>query len=178
MKPSPRSFDLHSALLREHSKTNTHRIVRWIGTDQLRFTQLMNVILGDDALLAQRAAWVLGISVEHSPELAAPWIDAMLKRSTMRGVHPAVPRNILRALQFVPLPKRSRARAVNICADNLQSVHAPIAVKVFSMTVLLNIVRVEPDLLREAVFLIEPLSLHSSAAVRSRTKHVMDLLRI
>ncbi len=178
MNAGKRTYDLRSELEREHSKQNTVRIARRIGSDETLFSLLMTLVLSGDRMVSQRASWVMSDCIENTPSLALPWIDKMIRRSQEKDIHNAVQRNILRSLQFVVIPKRLRGIAVNVCAENLQSVHTAVAAKVFSMSVLTNIAQVEPDLRREVVFLVEPLTLHASAGVRSRSKKALKLLTI
>ena len=50
-------MDIREALLAEHSKGQTTKIVRYIDGDPVRFAELMKLFLGDTYRLSQRAAW-------------------------------------------------------------------------------------------------------------------------
>ncbi len=177
MTSRERTLNIPSELEREHSKRNTLRIARWIGSDPARFALLMSLVLNGERMIAQRASWVMSHSIEQTPALAAPWIDKMIRRSCEQDIHNAVQRNIIRSLQLVEIPKRLRGIAVNVCIGNIQSVHSPIAVKACSMVVLTNIAMNEPDLKREIHFMLEPLLLHDSGAVKASAKKALKRLR-
>mgnify|MGYP003376932866 CR=1 FL=1 len=49
-------MDVEKQLLLEHSGKNTDRFVQWIGHDPSRVKVLVEIFLGDDPLLTQRAA--------------------------------------------------------------------------------------------------------------------------
>ncbi len=170
-------FDLSAELMREHSKRNISRVTRWVGDDALRFSMLMELVLNEEPVVARRASWVMSLSIEHYPSLAAPWLRSLLNLLSDDRVHSAVVRNAIRSLQFVEIPSRYRGIAVDRCIDLLRSVHSEIAVRAFAMTVLLNVVRNEPDLRGEVVLVIEPLLEFSSAGVRSRARKVLKALK-
>jgi len=50
-------MDIKTALLEEHSKAQTLRIVKYIGTDQKRFDTLMELFYKEEYRVVQRAAW-------------------------------------------------------------------------------------------------------------------------
>jgi hypothetical protein len=48
---------LRETILKEHSKANCIRIVKWVGDDQKRFDELFSLFLNDEYRVVQRAAW-------------------------------------------------------------------------------------------------------------------------
>ena len=48
-------MNLREALLKEHSKVQTMRIVEYVGDDKERFAQLMDLFLNDVYRVSQRA---------------------------------------------------------------------------------------------------------------------------
>jgi hypothetical protein len=175
----PETFDIEKEILKEHSKRNTIRIARWIGGDEDRFSRLMAIFLAKDPLLVQRTSWIMSLCIEHTPVLAVPWIPKMIKKCAGDGVHDSIPRNVMRSLQFVDVPKRHRGIVVNAAFGILQSAHGSIAAKAFAMTVIAAIVRSEPDLKNELLIVLdEILANPSSAGIRSRAQRVRrDLSR-
>lgn len=170
-------MDLEAEVLREHSKLNTVRIARWIGSDRRRFEQLMELFLHGDYRITQRSAWIVGECYEQNPRLIVPWLPALLKKMQEPGVHDAVKRNVVRILQCVDIPKALLGTVVSLCFDYVNSYDTPIAVKVYSMTVLVNAADREPALRRELKAAIE-LQLQSPIpAVMSRARRMMKKLR-
>ncbi|HSU27017.1 MAG TPA: hypothetical protein VLJ68_01470, partial [Chitinophagaceae bacterium] len=92
-------MDLREAILEEHSKSQTNKIIAWIGDSQKRFDELVKYFLSDDKKLSQRAGWPLSyIGIAH-PRLAARHIPKMIKNLRKPGLHAAVKRNTIRLLQ-------------------------------------------------------------------------------
>ncbi len=52
-------MNLESEILEEHSKRNTIRLAKWIGSDKKRFKELMKIFLKGEYRVTQRSAWIL-----------------------------------------------------------------------------------------------------------------------
>ena len=169
-------MNLEAEILREHSKDQCLRIASWIGADKKRFKQLMDLFLRGEYRTTQRAAWIIKHCADVHRELIAPYLDAMVNRMLEPGVHDAVKRNVVRILQDLRIPRRQAGKIATICFDMLASLDEPIAVKVFSMTVLANIAQEEPDLKNEIRILVEQQMINGSAGFRSRGAKVLRQL--
>lgn len=169
-------MDIEKQLLADNGRRNIDRIIRWIGRDPGRLAEVMKVFLGRDAILVQRSAWIVGIVGEHHPAMLQPWIGKMLKKMQEPGVHDAVRRNVVRALQFMEIPPRQLGTVTTVCFDALASGESPVAVKVFAMTVLARIIDREPELAREFRLVIEQQLPYSTGAFRARARHVLGSL--
>jgi hypothetical protein len=169
-------MDIEKQLLAEHSRKNTEKIVRWIGNDPARVKAVMEVFLGDDPLLTQRAAWVVGVLADDRGRLLQPWLAKLMKKMREPGVHNAARRNVVRALQFVEIPPRLIGEVATVCFDELASPLSPIAVKACAMTVLQRVVHQEPDLGRELRLIIEQQLPYGAPAFHARAKRVLASL--
>lgn len=169
-------MNITQELARAHSKSVTNTIVRYVGNDQIRFNSLIIILLHNDRILTPRAAWAISICATNHPELVKPHLTALLKMVDKPNIHDAVKRNIMRLLQVVDIPKRLFGRVTNI-AFRLMEPSEPVAVRVFSMTVLANIAKQEPALKRELQMIIEDQFPYGSAGFRSRAKKVLKELK-
>lgn len=169
-------MDLETEILREHSKRQTVRIARWIGPDNRRFRQLMELLLHGDHIVTQRAAWILSSCYEFHPQLIPPWLPALLKKMREPGVHDALERNVVRILECIDIPKPLLGTVVSLCFEYLDSVDAPIAVKVHSMSVLQRVAEQEPDLKHELQTAIELMIPYVAPALRARGRMVIKQL--
>lgn len=169
-------MDLQKALLKEHSKTQTGKIVRYVGNDPQRFSELVDVFLKGPYRVTQRAAWPLSICVEQHPEIAKPHLKKLVKNLRQPALHNAVKRNIVRLLQFVQVPKSLQGEVADICFEYLQNNQEAIAVRAFSMTVLANIVKTNPDLKHELVMILEDILPYGSAGMISRARNTLKQL--
>jgi hypothetical protein len=171
-------MDLLTLLREEHSKKQTDRIVRYIGPDKERFAVLMQLFLKGEYRITQRAAWPLSYCVRQHPELIAPYFKQLLDNLARKDIHVAVIRNTLRLLQDVNIPKRHEGRVMSVCFDLVQSVETPIAVKVFSMTVLANLAAAYPEIRGELKLIIEDQWEHATPAFRSRARKILKGMEV
>ncbi len=79
-------------------------------------------------------------------------------------------------LQNIEIPNKLQGLAATVCFQLLASQQEPVAVKVFSMTVLANITKVEPDLKDELRVLINEQMELESAAFKSRGNRILKML--
>src|SRR5689334_19715854 len=96
---------LRETILKEHSKANCARIVKWVGNDQKRFDDLFDLFLNDEYRVVQRAAWPVSYCVEDHPAFIKKHFAKLIKNLNKTGVHDAVKRNSIRLLQYVEIPK-------------------------------------------------------------------------
>ena len=169
-------MDLKKTLLQGHSAVLTRKIVDYVGSNKTRFKVLVELFLAGPYRITQRAAWPLSYCVERYPELIKPHFKALLTMLKQQHTHVAARRNILRLLQFVEIPARYRGQIVTLCFDLLQDRKEPVAVRVFGMTVLANLVVYEPGLAGELKIVIEDHLPYGSPAFVSRAKKVLKMI--
>lgn len=173
-------MDLRAELLSENSKKQTLKLAAAIIGQPEQFAQLMSYFLNDEGggyLLPQRAAAVVNEVGAREPDLLQPYFEKMIL-DLRNDIHDAVKRNTVRLLQYHDLPESLLGEAADICFGLLQSAKEPVAVKVFSMTVLYNIVRRVPELKSELAYSIEEQMAYGSAGFVSRGKKVLHALKL
>ncbi|MTI21662.1 hypothetical protein E1176_11580 [Fulvivirga sp. RKSG066] len=168
-------MDIKTALLQEHSRNQAEKIAQYIGSNEEKFAELMTLFFSDTYRVTQRAAWPMSICSDEHPELIRPYLKQMIN-SLSATVHVAVKRNTVRALQNIDIPEELRGIAAENCFNLLASGDEPIAVKVFAMTVLANICKIEPDLSHELRILIEDQMPYGSAGFKSRGNKILKQL--
>ncbi|MEO1628084.1 MAG: hypothetical protein AAFV25_23245 [Bacteroidota bacterium] len=169
-------MDLRQAILTEHSKQQTLRIVNYIGRDQSRFDQLMHLFLTDEARITQRAAWALSHCADRQPALFRSHLEAMIDNLQQEGLHDAIKRNSLRILAMQDIPEELQGSLANLCFDHLADPQEKVAIRIYAMQVLYNFCKVEPDLAGELRILIEEHMEHGSAGFRSRGRRILRAL--
>jgi hypothetical protein len=165
-------MDLREQLRVGNSRANRDRIARWIGTDRVRFGQLMQVYLEGDTREAQLAAGVLFSCLEFHPRLITPWLPKIAARMSAQGVHPAVRRVAMRILMDADTPRRIQGRVVEACYRSLTDPTEPIAIRVFAMGTIARIAETEPGLWNELLQTIERLLPYSTTAFRAHAREV------
>lgn len=169
-------MNLRETILAEHSKSQAAKIVKWIGNDKKRFAELVKLFLNDEYRVVQRAAWPLSNVVIEHPEFVKPYLGKFIDLLSKENLHPAVTRNILRLLQFIDVPEKYLGKLTNACFGFLLNSNATIASQVFSMEVLLNITKKEPELKRELQVVVEDLMKEASSGLKARGSKVLKKL--
>ena len=167
------TFDLRKEILKEHSKVQSTRIVKWIGNDQQRFDELFNLFIKDEYRVVQRAAWPLSYCVMAHPDFINKHWGSLIKNLEKPNLHVAVKRNSVRLLQELTIPEKYRGRIMNICFNYLETPGETLAVKVFSMSVLGNLAKYYPEIIPELKLMIEDQVPHQTVGFRTRARKVL-----
>jgi hypothetical protein len=167
---------LRETILAEHSRAQTDKIVKWIGSNQQRFDELFGLFLNDEYRVIQRAGWPLSYCVQKHPELIRKHFTKLIKNLRKPGLHDAVKRNTVRILQDITIPEKLHGEVMNICFEYIADPKEKVAVKAFSLTVLQNLSRQYPDIRNEIKTIIEERWEHETAAFRSRAKKMLKQL--
>ncbi len=107
-----------------------------------------------------------------NPQLTQSYLQRLIK-NLQGDIHVAVKRNTVRVLQYIDIPEKLRGMAATVCFDLIQSGNEPVAVKAFSMTVLANICKHEPELADELKLIIEDQLPFASAGFKARAKKIL-----
>jgi hypothetical protein len=172
-------MDIKAELIREHSKAQALKIANYIGSDEERFAELVQLFLQSDYRLNQRSAWVISHCVLTHPFLIKPYFQAFIQKLHEENIHDAVKRNIVRIWEEVSLPEEFWGEIYDICLGYLLA-SEPYAIKAFSMSVCYRISEKIPELKPELRILIEDLCLkheEGSGAIRSRGKKILAKLK-
>ena len=164
-------MNIIEALKQGHNKQNASATATFIGKDPKRFAVLMDAFFNSEEKTARIAAWIMSDCVEKHPELVAPYLEKLLPILN-KPVHSAFKRNIVRLLQHIEIPEHLRGEVANACFELLLNKKETIAVKAFSITVIQNIAKFEPDLLQELRLVLDEQLPYASAAIISRYKGV------
>ncbi len=166
-------MNLREEILKEHSRRQTDKIIRYVGSDQKKFDALVELFLKGEYRVTQRAGWPMSELVISHPHLIKKHLKKLLLNTKKPNLHNAVLRNTFRLLQFVSMPKSLQGLAVETCFHFLNDMKQPIAIHVFSMSVLGNICKEHPELKQELKLSIESHLPHASAGLRSRAGKIL-----
>lgn len=169
-------INLHTELLKEHSKAQTRKVAAYIGNDKKKFKELIDFLLANEDLIAQRAAWAVRECFQAFPHLIVPYIPILIKH-LKKDVHDAVKRNILAILSEVEIQDEDNLGTLtDICFKLLQNAQEPVAVRVHCMSVLYNTIKVYPELKEELLLIIKEQLPYESAGYTSRAKKIIKAL--
>lgn len=136
---------------------------------------LIKCLYEEDPQLQKASAWVVGHLGEQCPQMLAPYLQKLLERLTTTK-SAAVKRNIFRLLQFQEWPPEVHASLFNTAIAALENSKEAVAVRVFAMSVAVNICKAEPRLADELILLIEANMTGASAGFVSRGKKSLKVL--
>lgn len=168
-------MSLRDDILKEFSKAHTVKIARKIGPNQESFDELIELFLGDEQRVKQRAAWILSHCADDHPWLIEKHIETLLL-NLKRPVSDPVKRNTLRVLRYVDIPEDLMGIAAELCFKFLHSGKEPVAIKVHAMDILYKIVRFFPELKDELRFVIEDQMTYGSAGFKNRGGKILKAL--
>ena len=164
---------LRQEILKEHSKAQCSKIVKWVGSSQERFDELFGLFLHDEYRVVQRSAWPLSYCVIAHPSFISKHWKQFISNLKKPTLHDAVKRNSVRLMQDIDIPKKYHGEVMDICFKYLESPAEPLAVKVFSMSVLANLAKIYPEIKPELQLIIEDQLPHQTAGFKSRAKKIL-----
>jgi hypothetical protein len=171
-------MNIKERLNQEHSKACTQSIVDYIDGDKKKFKSLMDLFLGDDKRIAQRAAWVFGNVASDCPKLINEYFSKLIAQIKTPDIHDAIPRNITKVFQFAHIPEKHEAELLDVCFDFIKSETVSIAVRVYSISIANRICKKYPELQGEFLLILNEMMLHpQSPAVNVRLKLALKDLK-
>jgi len=167
-------LNLKLEILQSHSKYNTVRVANLIGQDADLFRALMDLYFEAKNMdLARRAAWILRHCVDQFPFLIQPYLKKLIRYLGREGHHDAIKRNGLAVLVSSDLPKNLYGPLTNICFEFLLSGKEPIAIKVYSMSIIDKIGNDIPEIRNELKLVIQDLLPYESTGFKSRARRIL-----
>ena len=168
-------MDMKAKLSLSHSVDIATSVALFAESDESNFKALINIVAGEDPELARRAAWSLGKAGEVRPNWMAKYLpDCILLLQAYS--HPAIGRNIYRALQYTQIPRKFHAPLYDLCLLEINDHNKPVAIKIFAMTVAANIVAVNKELTEELKLTIAQNMSYGTAGYKSRARRILRSL--
>ncbi|HEY4787036.1 MAG TPA: hypothetical protein VIH57_13355 [Bacteroidales bacterium] len=165
-------MNISEQLMVEMSRRNADYIANYIGSDTHLFKTLVDLVFSGKPPLPQRASWVITAVTDKYPDLLKPYLKRIISQIE-KFDHPGTRRNLLKYIADNEIPPSTEGKLYDVCYQWLLSRNEPPAVKVHSMQVLYNIAEKEPDLKNELRLILEELSNHESAAIKSRCRQLL-----
>lgn len=168
-------MDLSRELLESPGPLWTEKLTSYVCQDQARFNHLINLFLNSESRLIQRSTLIILSSAREKPQWLQEKVGELV--AALRVSLPvSLKRNILRILQDQEIPEPLWGHAADQCFQYLSAADEPVAVKVFSMTVIYNLSKKIPELGRELKILVEDQYPWSSAGFQARGRKVLAAL--
>lgn len=168
-------MDIRKLLGSSHIPLKKEEIGAILGTSSEVYSQLMQLAFSHQMPACWRAAWMMDYLAETKPTLPEPHIVSLWEE--MAGDHPdGVKRSILRTLSRHEIPEDLLGMAADLCLDWLQKESVPVAIKAYSMDILLHVARRYPELAQEFITIIENQLPYGSGGYIARSRMVIAAL--
>ncbi len=167
---------LEEALMQPYTKAMVNGVDHYIGNDNIRFAELMELFFHGEYRINQRAAAVMNKVAERKPRMIEPYLAPLVENLQKPELGDAIKRNTVRLFQFIKIPKDLYGPLANVCFQYLASHDEAIAIKVFSMRVLEIISEDIPEFRNELKILIEDQLPYGSTGFKSRGKKILKRL--
>lgn len=167
---------LKNKLQEGHNKEICDEVLTYIGDDKKKVDALVNIVGSSDKKLSQRASWVLGYVGERSHYHLIPHLSKLLEWMVEPNRHPAIRRNITRALQYVHLPEDLHGTVMDTCFRFLEDPKEAAAVKAFSISILENLWYEYPEIGDELRTVLTTLMEDALPSFKVRARRLLSLL--
>ncbi|MDF1572492.1 MAG: hypothetical protein P1P82_12850 [Bacteroidales bacterium] len=147
-----------------------------IGPDPEQFNALFELAFSREMPVCWRATWIMDYLSELHPWLAIPHIEKIWQEIPEQ--HPdGVTRSALRLLSRHKIPEDFQGIAADLCLSWLEQESVPVAIKAYSMEVLLKIATAYPEFTNEFITVIETQAPHNSAGFKARSHHITRAMK-
>jgi hypothetical protein len=119
---------------------------------------------------------VVSLLSDRNNKLLKAYIPQVIANLENNKQHISIIRNSWRILQDMRIPEEYEGLVLDLGFDHLISSEYPVAVKVFAMTVISNLVSKYPELAEELKITIEDQMPYGSAGFKSRGKRILKKL--
>ncbi len=171
-------MNLYESVLANRSKEHIREIAVWVGHHPERIRVLMDLLAAGQKEIVQRTAWLISYVAEAHPEAVSPYLPALAERLNDIAAPVAVRRNVMRVMQFLPIPESLHDIVLNHAFTFLQDEKETVAVRAFSMTVIEKISAYYPELKNELRLILEDALAHQklSPGFISRAKKILSAI--
>ena len=166
-------MNIRDEILKEHSRAQALKIAAYACASKKNFKELMKCFMADEYRLAQRAAYSVSWATIKKPEMIDPYIKDLVTQMHRTDIHEAIPRNSLRILEQVNMPKKFHGEVMNACFGFVEAPSTPIAIKASSLTIIFNLSKQYPEIKQELTLIIEERWDTETAAFRTRGKKIL-----
>ncbi len=165
-------------LLAELSKRNTDYIAAVVDQNEQLFDELMQLVLCNEKTISGRAAWVVETIWLRYPHMINAYINDLID-FLPQSRYDNQKRHSLKMLSTVDLKTLDEERLgvlIDCCFTWLEDPIYPTAVKMFSMQIIYNYIKIEPVLASELIAIIENQFDDSTPGFQNRGKKLLKEL--
>lgn len=152
-------------------------LVADIGQDQDRFKEMLELTLLDRYPLSMRAARIIALCTEKCPFLINSHLPLLLEKLPALKVE-GVRRGLLKILaeNQLNLNEEQTGLLTDMAFTWLEDTREAIAIRYYSMEIILQVCRLYPELKKELYFILKGLVNESSPGISSKSKAILKEL--
>ncbi|WP_186753843.1 hypothetical protein [Echinicola salinicaeni] len=169
-------MDIRLHLEAGHSKAQSMEIVKYVGYDKSRFSNLFGVFVRGPYRISQRAAHPIALIIEQYPKLLSPYFPEIIGLLKRDDIHDAVKRNIFRMLQSQKVPGKYEGEVLDLAFSFLVDRKQAIAIRVFAMQVVFNLSAKYPEIRADLKMVLEDMLPYGSPGFKNRAKKILSKL--
>lgn len=159
----------------DSSKIVIELVAAGIGNDAKLLEETIYVAYNEKPPVSSRAARVVQLCAEKNPELFLPYLDTIIfNMPEQEGTR----RSFLKILADIPydFTEDQKGMLADRCFEWFQSNNQPVAIKAYSMQLLVKIAESEPDLKPELISVIKEQIPRSSAGIVAQGNKILKKL--
>ena len=166
-------MDLKRQLLIVHNRQNADLIVKWIGTKQERFDELLNILLQGDFKMAQRASWPFCISAIRRPDFIKNHLPKIIENLKRADIHKGVRRNTLSLFVYSPIPENIEGEIMDMCFNFILDPGETTAIKSSSLGILEKLSKRYPEILPELKIIMEDQLPYGATSFKTKVNGIL-----
>lgn len=170
------TYNILKILEKGNNRIMADQVVQAIINEPSNMPDLMDCFLSSDMRISQLASWPIGLLGEREPELLGEYLPELIE-SMNNAPHDAITRSSLKALQHINIPEEIEGPLFEIAYAFLNEPKKAIAIRVFAMTVCVNIAKNHKFLAEELQQCIEGLYPHGSVGFKARARKELKELK-
>ncbi len=167
--------DLTTSLANDRSDANRQKWTAYLIKEQIELTQLTE-ILDAEHPIGMRFTWLLGHLLAEAPTQVRPIVTYCFTHRN-QWTFPGIKRSIAKMLWLAGVPEEIEGLVVDELFQWVLDPKVKVAVKVYSLEVLLSMVLKYPDLKEELLIVIDDQLDKNSIAFKVKAKKVIKILQ-
>ncbi len=155
------------------SKAKVNEVVDYIGSNEERLSELMELVFGDDETLSINSSWVLYHALDVTALDFTPYMERSIGH-VMQPAHPMIERGLLKLFWVMDeWPEYRFAELVDHMMATIMDTKSMIAAQALSMEALWKHLQPYPDLLEELKIVIKDGMPYGSAGYKAKAKKIL-----
>lgn len=166
-------INLKDELLKEHSKVQAEKIVKYVLQHPEAFHELMKIFFYDEYRLVQRASWPVSLLAKEQPTLFNDYLEKIII-NFRNSVPDAVKRNSTKVVLLLEIPECLKGITVDVMFHLLLDKKEPVAIKANAMSIIYKLCKNEPEIINELKIIIEDQFPYATPAFTSRARKILN----